>query len=117
MGARNKFYALCAVAANKGIDVPQHRCYCNWSCSSAAMESDFIAEGFMLSELMYGLQYMSVIADGDCSVMATIRQAVSYGIFLTKIECAKHACKTYRSRLEALAKDNPQYRDKGGQTK
>ena len=72
MGVRNKFCAVCAVAKNKGIDVPKHRCYHNWS----AMESDIIAESFTLFEQMYGLQYTSVIADGDSSVMATLRQAV-----------------------------------------
>ena len=81
------------------------------------MESDIIAEGFSLSECMYGLRYMSVIGDGDSSVMATIRQAVPYGMFVNKIECANHACKTYRSKLESIAKDNPQFRGKGGLTK
>ena len=116
MGVRNKFCAVCAVAANKGRDAPQHRCYRNWSGSSAAMESDIIAEGFSLLEQMYGLRYMAVIGDGDSSVMAMIRQAVPYGIFVSKIECANHACKAYRSRLEALAKDKPQFRGKGGLT-
>ena len=116
MGVRNKFCVVCAVA-NKGIDVPKHRCYRNWSGSSAAVESDIIAEGFTLSEQMYGRRFMSIIADGDSSVMATIWQAVSYGIFVTKIECTNHACKTYRSRLEALAKDNPQCRGKDDLTK
>ena len=50
MGVRNKFCAVCAVASNKGIDALWHRCYCNWSGSSAAMESDIIAEGFSLSD-------------------------------------------------------------------
>ena len=72
MGVRNKFCAVCAVATNKGIDVPQHRCYRNWSGSSAAMESDIIAEGFTMSEQMYGLRYMSVIADGDSSVLQSL---------------------------------------------
>lgn len=117
IGVRNKFCAVCAVAANKCIDAPQHTCYRNWSGSSAAMESDIIAEGFNLSEKMYGIRYMSVIGDGDSSVMATIRQRVPYGIFVKKIECANHACKAYRSRLEELAKDNPRYRGKGGLTK
>ena len=113
MGVCNKFCGVCAV----GIDVPPYRCYRNWSGSSAAMETDIIAEGFSQSEEMYGLRYMSVIGDGDSSVMATIRQAVPYGIFVKKIECANHACKAYKSRLEVLAKDNPQYRGKGGLTK
>ena len=59
------FCAVWVVEANKGIDAAQHRCYYNWSGSSAAMESDVIAEGISLSEQMYGLRYMSVIGDGD----------------------------------------------------
>lgn len=81
------------------------------------MESDIIAEGFRLSEQLYGLRYMFVIGDGDSSVMATIRQSVLYGVYVNKIECANHACKAYRSRVEALAKNNPQFRGKGGLTK
>ena len=72
------------------------------------MESDIIAEGFTMPEWMYGLRYMSVIADGDSSVMATMQQVVSYGIFVNKIECANHVYKAYRSRHKALAKDNPE---------
>ena len=71
------------------------------------MESDIIAEGFSLSKHMYGLRYISVIGDGDSSAMATIRQAVPYGIFVKKMERVIHACKAYRSRLKALGKDNP----------
>lgn len=81
------------------------------------MESDIVAEGFRLSESTHGIRYLRVVGDGDSSVMASIRQSVSYGIFVEKIECANHAVKGYRSRLEALAKDHPQYRGKGGLTK
>lgn len=80
------------------------------------MESD-ISEGFYLSENMYNLCYMSGIGDGDSSVMATIRQSVDYSVYVRKIECANHVCKAYRSRLEALAKDSPQFHGKGGLTK
>ena len=59
------------------------------------MESDIIAD--RLSEEMYRLRYMSVIGDGNSSVMATIRQAVPYGIVVKKIEWANLACKAYRS--------------------
>ena len=76
IGVHNKFCAVCAVSGNKGNDAPQHRCYRNWSGSSAGMESDIIAEGCSLSEQMYGLRYMLVIGDDASSVMATIRQAV-----------------------------------------
>ena len=81
------------------------------------MESDIIAEGFRLSETTHGVRYLKVVGDGDSSVMVTIRQAVPYGAFVEKIECANHAVKCYRSRLEALPKDHPQYRGRGGLTK
>ena len=81
------------------------------------MESDIIAESFTMSKQVYGLWYMSVIADGDSLVMAPIWQTMSYGIFMNKVECANHACKAYRSRLEVLAEDNPEYCGKGGLTK
>ena len=117
LGVRNKFCSVCAISTNKACAIPTHTCYKNWTGSSAAMESDIIAEGFRLSEQLYGLRYMFVIGDGDSSVMATICQSVLYGVYVNKIECANHACKAYRSRLEALAKDNPQFRGKGGLTK
>ena len=58
-----------------------------------------------------------VIDDGDSSVMANIRQYVVYGPFVEKVECANHACKCYRNRLEELAKDHPEFRGRGGLTK
>ena len=60
---------------------------------------------------------MFVVGNGDSSVMANIRSSVPYGIFVTKIKCANHACKSYRSQLEQLVKDCPQYKGKGGLTK
>ena len=60
---------------------------------------------------------MRIIGNGDSSVMATIVQTVPYGMFVDKIECANHACKAYRSRLEELLKEHPEYRGKGGLTK
>ena len=117
IGVRNKYCSVCAVAEHKEQTAPQHVCYRNWSGSSCAMKSDIIAEGFRLSETTHGVRYLKVVGDGDSSVMATIRQAVLYGAFVEKIECANHAVKCYRSRLEALAKDHPQYRGRGGLTK
>ena len=124
LGVRNKYCSICAVAEHKGVLPVQHSCYRNWessSCamesSSCAMESDIVAEGFRLSEATHGLRFLKMVGDGDSSVMATIRQAVPYGAYIEKIECANHAVKSYRSRLEELAKDNPQYRGKGGLTK
>ena len=35
---------------------------------------------------------------------------------LKKLECANHACKCCRARLEKLAEENPSYKGKGGLT-
>ena len=88
MGVRNKFSAVCAVAANKGIGAPQHRCYCVRQLNSHGERHQI--DGFSLSKQMYGLRYMSVIGDGDSAVIVTIPQAVPYGIFVSKIDCANH---------------------------
>ena len=117
IGIRNKYCSVCAVAEHKKQPIPQHKCYLNWSGSSCAMESDIVVEGFRLSEVTHGIRYIKVVGDGDSSVLATVRQSVSYGIFVEKIECANHAVKCYRSRLEALAQDHPHFRGKGRLTK
>ena len=57
---------------------------------------------------------MFVIGGGDNSVMTIIHQSVPYGVYMNKIECANYTCKAYRSSLEALPKDNPHFRGKGG---
>ena len=77
------------------------------------MESDIIVEGFRLSEQTHGLRYMRIIGDGDSSVADNLQQCVTYGPFIKKIECANHAYKCYRSKLESLAKDHPEFRGKG----
>ena len=81
------------------------------------MESDIIAEGFQLSEATHGIRFLKLVGDGDSSVLATIHQQVVYGSYVEKLECANYAVKCYRGRFEELAKDNPQYRGKGGLTK
>uniref|UniRef100_A0A1X7VJA9 Mutator-like transposase domain-containing protein n=1 Tax=Amphimedon queenslandica TaxID=400682 RepID=A0A1X7VJA9_AMPQE len=80
-------------------------------------ESGIICEGFCLSESQYGMRYLFVVGDGDSSVMANLHSSVLYGIFVQIIECTNHACKAYRSRLEQLVKDRPQYLGRGGLTK
>ena len=73
------------------------------------MEADIIATGFWLSETMHGVQYAQVIGDEDSSVLYTIQAKIqSYGRRdVVKIECANHAVKYYRSRLEQLINDFP----------
>ena len=79
------------------------------------MEADFILKGFQLSEEMHGFRYLWLIGDGDSSVYHSVVTGVpSYGRKITKVECANHAVKCYRNRLEALYNDKPDCRDKHG---
>lgn len=67
---------------------------------------------------MHDLRYMKVIGDGDSSVLYTIQTTVQpYGKEVEKRECANHAVKCYRIRLEQLTKDFPSFQGHGGLTK
>ena len=82
------------------------------------MESDIIREGFCMAEKQYGLRYTKFIGDGDSSVHATLISGVpGWGHVITKQECANHAVKCYRSALENLVKDKPQYKGRHKLTK
>ena len=82
------------------------------------MEVDILVSGFNAAEQMHGLRYMRVVGDGDSSVLSSIQQFVPvWGNMVTKIECANHATKCYRNRLEEIVQDFPRYKGKGGLTK
>ena len=117
LSVRNKFCSICTIAENRKTVPPQHRCYRNWSHSSTAMEADIICEGFAQSEIQHGVRYLRLIGDGDSSVLANITTSTPYGVYVQKLECANHACKGYRSRLEKLSKDHPEFQGRGGLTK
>ena len=75
------------------------------------MEANIIATGFQISEEMYDVRYTQVIGDGDSLVLQNIHTRVlSYGRDFHKVECANHAAKGYKSKLEKLAKDFPAFR-------
>ena len=78
------------------------------------MESDIIVEGFNLAEEQYGVSYTKFIGDGDSSVLARLREDVKvWGREIEKQECASHAVKCFRSSLEKLVKEKPQYKGRG----
>ena len=63
----------------------------------------------------HGLRYPSLIGDGDSSDYHSVVTGVpSYGRDITKVECANHAVKCYRNRLEALCNEKSDYRGKHG---
>ena len=74
------------------------------------MEADIIVEGFLKAN-DYGVRYMKVVGDGDSSVFVNIQEKVPiWGPYVTKVECATHACKWLLSNLEKLDEANPNYR-------
>ncbi|KAI4468265.1 cyclin [Holotrichia oblita] len=86
VGIRNKYCSICARADNINSEPQAHICYKNWTGSSASMEAD------ISSEEMHGLQYREIIADGNSSVFAKIREKVPYGkevIYIDVIYCLK----------------------------
>lgn len=54
-----------------------------------------VVEGFSESMETHGVQYLKFIVDGDSSVYAKIKQQVSYGDKVKKIECTNHALKNF----------------------
>ena len=113
LDVRNKYCTTCEM----NIPKDRHECYKNWNLSSSQMETDIILEGFKLAEKMHGVRYMRFIGDGDSSVHSTLLQCVPlWGRDITKLECANHAVKCYRSSLEKLVQDKPSYKGKGGLT-
>ncbi len=114
LGVRNKYCSICTVAANKGIPPKEHECFKNWDGSSRAMEADMLVEGFKAAEDMQGLRYMRMTGDGDSSVLSNIQASVpGWGSKVTKVECANHVVKCYRSRLEKIVQDFPKYKGRG----
>ncbi|XP_065907494.1 uncharacterized protein [Dysidea avara] len=111
MGVRNKYCAVCHNTS--GGTIPEHTCFLNWDQSSSAMETDIIVEGFCQSETQHGLHYTEFIGDGDSSVHPTLVRKVPYGTLIKKVECANHAVKCFRGKLESLVLDKPSYKGRG----
>ncbi|KAJ8969611.1 hypothetical protein NQ317_001975 [Molorchus minor] len=104
LGVRNKYCSICARSENVGQDSPQHVCFKNWAGSSAAMEQDIIVEGFNNSLTMHEVKYSKFIADGDSSVYAKIKEKVTYGSEVVKVECMNHVLKNYSKSLYKIKK-------------
>ena len=113
MGVRDKYCGVCTQAERAGKEPQVHECHKNWDGPSSSMETDILIEGFKQAE-RHGLRYIEFIGDGDSSVYPTLLSQVPvWGHAIRKIECANHAIKCYRSALENLVKDKPQYKGKG----
>jgi hypothetical protein len=106
IGIKNKFCSICARTENKNEQTRDHVCFKNWNYSSPAMESAMAVEGFSMSEEMHNLRYIQFIADGDASVFEKIKENISYGKDVRKIECTtNHALKNYGRHLRKVKSD------------
>lgn len=106
LGVKNKYCMVCARAANKNGEPPQHTCFKNHSGSSTAMESAILVEGFKNSVRDSGLIYNKLIADGDSSTYKSILDARPYKhLVVQKIECINHLLRNYSNALMALSQD------------
>ena len=113
IGVRNKYCTACT----QGIPLEQHSCYKNWDESSSQMEPDIILEGFKQAEAVHGVRYIKFVGDGDSSVYPMLIQSVpGWGRYISKLECANHACKCYRGALEKLVQEKTTYKGRGGLT-
>ena len=113
IGVRNKYCTACT----QGVPPDQRTCYKNWDESSSEMEPDIILEGFKQAEKVHGVRYKRFVGNGDSSVYLTVIENIpGWGWYIEKLECAKHACKCYRSGLEKLVQDKPSYKGRGGLT-
>ncbi|KAK3099893.1 hypothetical protein FSP39_011406 [Pinctada imbricata] len=111
IGVRNKYCYVCSTCPSD--QKVKHDCYKNWTRDSQSMEREIILEGFLQCESKHGVRYMRIVADGDSSVFARIKEEVPiWGKYVIKKECANHACKCFRSNLEKLVADNPLYKGK-----
>ena len=113
LGVWNKFCSICSRANNLNQHPAKYTCFNNWNSSSSAIETDIILEGFLQCETQHGLRYISFIGDGDSSIYHTLISSVPWGYAITKVECANHCIKCYRTSLEKLVQNNPSYKGKG----
>lgn len=64
-----------------------------------------VVEGFQCSEEVHGVKYLRFIADGDSSVFSKIKENVTYGQDVRKMECTNHALKNYGKHLRKIKAD------------
>ena len=112
IGVRNKYCLMCAVSKGKDI---LHQNAIATAAGLAAPVAWRLTSGFLQLESMHSVRYCWMIRDGGSSVYnSVVTRCTTYGRDVVKVECANHAVKCYRNRLEGLCNDKPQYRGKFG---
>lgn len=89
---------------DKNKEIPNHKCYKNWTGTSTSMETDIIVQGFKCSIETNGLKYLTLVGDGDSSVYNKLLEASPYGpqTVIKKIECRNHLLRNFSSKLRDL---------------
>ncbi|KAK9685426.1 hypothetical protein QE152_g38052 [Popillia japonica] len=106
LSVRNKYCSICARATNQQLQVREHLCWKNWNGSSAGMEADILVEGFNKSIEMHNLKHATFVGDGDSNVYCKLKERVTYGLEINKIEYSNHVIENYGKFLFELKKDN-----------
>ncbi|XP_042912555.1 uncharacterized protein [Parasteatoda tepidariorum] len=114
IGVKNKVCLICNAIERGRIEAKPHFCWRNWSGASTAMESDVIVEGLQYLETIHCIRCIQLIGDGDSNTMTKIREEVSYGNKVKKIECANHAIRRYRRALTKLQTDASKFNGNSG---
>lgn len=114
VGVRNKLCLLCNAIADGKMMAKKHVCFRNWSGASTAMEPDIIVEGINYLEKVHNVHCTKLVGDGDSSTMSAVREKVSFGRTIRKIECANHAVRRYSRALNKLSSDTKRFCGRDG---
>ncbi|XP_066902767.1 uncharacterized protein [Halyomorpha halys] len=106
LGVRNKYCSMCEYRKARNLDPGHDNCFKNWDGPSSSMETDMLVKSFQRSKELHGLEYHTLVGDGDSSVYFKLKTSVLYGRAIEKIECANHAIKNYTKRLFAIQKES-----------
>lgn len=102
IGVRNKVCLRCKSVEDGHIEKKEHMCFKNWVGPSTGMESDAVVEGLQYLESAHKIRCTRLVGDGDSSTMAKVKERISYGSRVLKVECANHAIRRYSRALEKL---------------
>lgn len=106
VGYKGKYCAKCAFYQRKGLEVPSHPCFKNWTGSASSMETAIILEGFQRSMDDHKLIYKEVIGDRDASVYTTLvdnRVYEQVDVELEKIDCTNHLFRNFCNNITSIS--------------
>ncbi|XP_035215218.1 uncharacterized protein LOC118188816 isoform X2 [Stegodyphus dumicola] len=109
VGIRNKVCLICSAIEDGKMPNKVHLCWRNWNGPSTGMESSAIVEGLNYLQCVHKIRCTRLVGDGDANTMAKVKESVSYGGRVIKVECANHAVRRYRRALEKLQQNTARF--------